>query len=285
MTTVGVIGLGDIGGGAATSVAAAGLDLRVCDVREEATARFAEVGTVAASPAALAAECDVVFVAVVNDAQVRAVVTGPDGALSGARAGSVIVVASTISPDTIAEVGAAARSVGVGLIDCGVSGGPSAAATGELICMVGGDDADIERARPALEAIGSLIVPMGPLGAGLIAKLARNVIQYGSWLAAYEGQRICEAAGIALADLAKVVKASDAKIGGPSTLMFRATVAPFGPEDHEGLVNHMRSAAALAHKDLQAALETAARLGVELPGARLTDAYADAIFGVGEVTP
>jgi 3-hydroxyisobutyrate dehydrogenase len=282
VTTVGVIGLGDIGGGAATSVAAAGLDLVVCDLREEATARFAEVGSIAPSPAALAARCDVVLVAVVDDAQVRAVVTGPEGALVGARPGAVIVVASTISPDTIAEVAAAARVGGVGLIDCGVSGGPSAAATGDLICMVGGDPADIDRARPALDAIGSLVVPMGPLGAGLIAKLARNVIQYGSWLAAYEGQRICEAAGIELARLAQVVKASDARIGGPSTLMFRATVEPFGPDDHDGLVQHMRSAAALAHKDLQAARAAAAALGVELPGAGLTDEHVDAIFGVGE---
>lgn len=281
MTAVGVIGLGDIGGGAATSIAAAGLTLWVCDVREEATARFAEVGSVAATPAALAAACDVVLVAVVDDAQVRTVVTGPEGVLAGAREGSVIVVASTISPGTIAEVGASARARGVGLIDCGVSGGPSAAATGDLICMVGGDEADIERARPALDAIGSLVVPMGPLGAGLIAKLARNVIQYGSWLAAYEGQRICESAGIELSKLAEVVRASDARIGGPSTLMFRATVAPFGPDDHEGLVAHMRSAAALAHKDLQAAQGTAAELGLDLPGAALTDAYVDAIFGVG----
>ncbi|MFM7060674.1 MAG: NAD(P)-dependent oxidoreductase [Actinomycetes bacterium] len=285
MTTVGVIGLGDIGGGAATSLAAAGHALWVCDVREEATARFADLGAIAPTPAALAAECDVVFVAVVDDAQVRTVVTGPDGALAGARPGSVIVVASTISPDTIVEVGAAATAAGVGLVDCGVSGGPSAAATGDLICMVGGDEADIERARPALDAIGSLIVPMGPLGAGLIAKLARNVIQYGSWLAAYEGQRICEAAGIELARLAQVVKASDARIGGPSTLMFRATVAPFGADDHEGLVNHMRATAALAHKDLQAARDAASALGLDLPGATLTDDHVDAIFGVGGVTP
>jgi 3-hydroxyisobutyrate dehydrogenase len=283
VTTVGVIGLGDIGGGAATSIAAAGLDLWVCDVREEAAARFADAASIAPNPAALAAACDVVLVAVVDDAQVRTVVAGPDGVLGAARAGSVVIVVSTISPDTIAEVAAAARAVGVGLIDCGVSGGPSAAATGDLICMVGGDDAVIDRARPALDAIGSLVVPMGPLGAGLVAKLARNVIQYGSWLAAYEGQRICEAAGIELSKLAEVVRASDARIGGPSTLMFRPTVAPFGPDDHEGLVAHMRGAAALAHKDLAAAIAAAATLGVDLPGATLTERHADAIFGVGEV--
>ncbi len=62
---------------------------------------------------------------------------------------------------------------------------------------------------------------MGPLGAGLPAKLARNLVQYGSWLAAYEAQVLAEAAGIELAKLAQVIKASDAQIGGASTLMFR----------------------------------------------------------------
>ena len=76
------------------------------------------------------------------------------------------------------------------------------------------------------DAIGSLTVRMGPFGTGLAAKLARNLVQYGSWLAAYEGQVLAEAAGIELSKLAQVIRASDAKIGGASTLMFRSTVAP-----------------------------------------------------------
>ena len=77
------------------------------------------------------------------------------------------------------------------------------------------------------DAFGSLTVRMGPFGTGLAAKLARNLVQYGSWLAAYEGQVLAEAAGIDLAKLAQVIRASDAKIGGAATLMFRSTVAPF----------------------------------------------------------
>ena len=67
----------------------------------------------------------------------------------------------------------------------------------------------IDRVRPVLDAIGSLTVRMGPFGAGLTAKLARNLIQYGSWLAAYEGLLLAEAAGVELAKLAQVIKASD----------------------------------------------------------------------------
>ena len=84
---------------------------------------------------------------------------------------------------------------------------------------------------------------MGPFGTGLAAKLARNLITYGSWLAAYEGQLLAEAAGIDLASLAEVVKASDVHIGGASRLMFRPTVAPFTDADDKGLVGAMQAAA------------------------------------------
>jgi len=122
---------------------------------------------------------------------------------------------------------------------------------------------------------------MGPLGAGLQAKLARNLVQYGSWLAAYEGQVLAEAAGIELAKLAEVIRASDKLIGGASTLMFRRSVAPFTPDDDAGLVKAMEAAAALAHKDLRAALEQAEAHGVALPLAAMAEARADALFGVG----
>ena len=281
--SIGVVGLGDIGGGVARSIAAAGHQLVVCDLRADVLEGFAEIATLAATPADLARQCSITLISVVNDAQVREVVTGANGLLSGAAAGSIIIVASTISPVTVIEIAAEAEKSGVSLIDCGVSGGPSAAATGDLICMVGGDEEAIERARPALDSFGSLVVHMGPLGSGLIAKLARNVVQYGAWLAAYEGQRIAEAAGIELSKLAAVIRASDAKIGGVSTLMFRPTVAPMGPDDHEGLVSAMRAAAALAQKDLATAIQTASELGLELPGALVTQKNCDSIFGVGEL--
>ena len=281
--SIGVVGLGDIGGGAARSIAAAGHLLVVCDLREDVVKSFSEIATIAGSPAELARQCSITLISVVNDAQVREVVTGADGLLKGAEAGSIIIVASTISPETVIEMAQEAQKFDVTVIDCGVSGGPSAAATGDLICMVGGEAVDIERARPALESFGSLVVHMGPLGSGLIAKLARNVVQYGSWLAAYEGQRIAEAAGIELSKLAAVIRASDAKIGGAATLMFRSTVAPLGPDDHEGLVTAMRAAALLAQKDLDVAINAATELGLVLPGAQITKQYCDSIFGVGEL--
>ena len=276
----GVIGLGDIGRGVAGSLVRGGVDLVVFDVRPDATSAFADSAVVADSPEDLAARSDVVVVAVLDDAQVLAVVDGAAGALSGAKPGSVLLVLSTVAPETVRQVADRAAGRHVDVLDCGVSGGPEAAADGSLVAMVGGDDQVIERARPVLDAFSSMVVRMGPLGAGLQAKLARNLVQYGSWLAAYEGQVLAEAAGIELAKLAEVIRDSDKKIGGASRLMFRTTVAPFTHDDHPVLVNAMEAAARLAHKDLRAALELADRLGVSLPLAAMADERADAVFGL-----
>ena len=278
---VGVIGLGDIGRGVATAVAAAGFDLAVCDVRSEATDRFADKAQVSPNPAALGEAADVVVVAVVTAEQVLAVLDGAEGALGRMRTGATVVILSTVGIDTVRRVAELAGTVGVSVVDCGVSGGPSAAAEGALVSMVGGDDAAVEAAWPVLDSFSSLVVRMGPLGAGLRAKLARNIAQYGSWFAAYEAQRLAEAAGIELSRLAEVIRASDKRIGGVSTLMFRSTVAPFSPDDDAGLVNAMRAAAVLAHKDLGAALSLAGELEMELPLARLAESQLDAVFGVG----
>lgn len=279
--TVGVIGLGSIGDGVAASVHAAGLPLVVFDVRAEATLRHADHASVATSPAEVAGIADVVVVAVVNDEQVHAVLSGPQGALVAGGPDTTFVVVSTITSECVRAIGAEAEAAATAVVDCGVSGGPAAAATGELICMVGGDAEVLERLAPVFDAMGSLTVRMGPFGTGLAAKLARNLVQYGSWLAAYEGQRLAEGAGIELSKLARVIKASDAKIGGASTLMFRTTVAPFTDDDDAGLVRAMRAGAELAHKDLLAALRLATELDIELPLAAMTESRTDDIFGVG----
>jgi 3-hydroxyisobutyrate dehydrogenase-like beta-hydroxyacid dehydrogenase len=279
--SVGVVGLGDIGAGIASSLLREGFALTVCDVRAEATGPFAGSATVAGSPAELARTSDVVVVAVVNDEQVHAVLSGPDGALTAAGPGNSFLVVSTISDPCVRAIGAEAGGLGVAVLDCGVTGGPAAAASGDLVCMVGGDPSVIEPLQPVFDAIGSMTVRMGPFGAGLAAKLARNIVTYGSWLAAYEAQRLAEAAGVGLTDLGQVIRASDARFGGASALMFRSTAAPFTDDDDEGVVGAMRTASLLAHKDLAAALELARSLGVGLPLAAMTEERCDEVFGFG----
>ncbi|MGH9028668.1 MAG: NAD(P)-dependent oxidoreductase [Acidimicrobiales bacterium] len=279
--TAGVIGLGDIGRGVATNLARAGIPLTVHDVRTEASSGFSDGARVADDAADLASTSEVVIVCVLDDAQVLSVLDGARGALSGAGRGATVLVLSTVSIKALQEASELASSRGVALLDCGVSGGPVAAAEGSLVSMLGGDEAVIDRVRPVLDAFSSLVVHMGPLGAGLQAKLARNLVQYGSWLAAYEAQVLAEAAGIELSKLAEVIRASDEKIGGASRLMFRASVAPFEADDDMRLVGAMKAGSTLAHKDLRAALDLAGALGVRLPLAEMTEARADAVFGVG----
>jgi 3-hydroxyisobutyrate dehydrogenase-like beta-hydroxyacid dehydrogenase len=278
---VGVIGLGDIGRGLADNLMGAGVALSVCDVREEATVPYAAGAHVAATAADLAARSDVVLVAVVNDEQVRSVLQGDGGAFAGAKPDTTVVIVSTIATATVKELHAEGATHGVTIVDCGVSGGPSAAASGELVCMVGGSAEDVERVRPVLDVIACQVLHMGPHGAGLSAKLARNIVQYGSWLAAFEAQELAEAAGIDLLKLGQAIKESDKRIGGASTLMFRTTAQPWPPDADAGLVGAMRAGSLLAHKDLAAALALGEELGVDLPLAALTEERCDEVFGFG----
>jgi 3-hydroxyisobutyrate dehydrogenase len=135
-----------------------------------------------------------------------------------------------------------------------------------------------------LDAACSLVEHLGPLGSGMRAKLARNLIQYASWHAAYEGQLLAEAAGIDLAAMKRIIQASDEVIGGVTTLM-RDTVEPFPPGFDPGWVELMTATAGLAHKDLRAAIALAGQLEVDLPLAELTDERYDRVLGLGPPRP
>jgi len=280
----GVIGLGDMGRGLASSLLQAGVRLSVCDVRAEATAPFREGAHVAATPSELAGRSEVVLVAVFDDAQVRAVLAGPDGVFAGAGPGTVVIVVSTIPTTTILELRAEGAGHGVTVVDCGVSGGPDAAASGELVCMIGGSAEEVDRVRPVLDVISCLVLHMGPPGAGLAAKLARNLITYGSWLAAFEAQELAEAAGIDLLKLGEATRESDKRIGGASRLMFRTTAQPWPADTDPGLLGAMRAGSEVAHKDLTTILALGGQLGVALPLAELTQRRCDRVFGFGDAT-
>jgi len=277
--SAGVIGLGVIGHGLATSLVERGVPLTVCDVRPEATAPFREGAHVADTPAALAGRSDVVLVVVFDDAQVRAVLQGTDGVFAGASPGTAVVVISTVHRETVLELRDEGVRHGVTVVDCGVTGGKVAAAEGELVCMVGGTAEEVDQVRPVLDAISSLVLHMGPPGTGLAAKLARNMISYGSWLAALEAQELAEAAGIDLLKLGDAARESDKWVGGASRLMFRATTAPWPEDTDAALLRPLRAGADLAHKDLAAALELGRELGVALPVAEMAERRCDRIFG------
>ena len=257
----GFVGLGQIGRPMAERLAAGGHDLRVHDVAARATTGFERV---AGSVAELAGQCDVVSVMVRDDAQVRDVL---DRMLETARPGLVVAVHSTIAPGTARELARTAAAEKVDVLDAPVSGGAMGAADGSLAIMVGGPEAAFERARPVLEAMGSLVVHLGPVGAGTEAKLARNLLHFVSFTAVTEAQRLAEATGLDLKVLGRVVRHTDAITGGPGAIMLRDTAGPTAPDDPwRPILEHVRD---LGEKDLALALALAEEHGVETPLARL----------------
>ena len=273
---VGVVGLGQIGSGLVRGLVGGGHSVFVHDVRPEAAEQFGETVTWRATLAELGAGVEVLLVAVVNDQQVTDVLTE---ALPAMRAGTNVAVVSTISIPTLERVTELASERGVGVVDCGVTGGPAAAAQSQLVSMVGGADECFEAVKPALEAFSSVVLRMGDLGSGMRAKLARQVVQFGSWLACFEAQRIAEAAGVDLQRLAQAIKAGDATTGGAAALMFRRTTAPWSDADDAGLVGAMRTAAGLARKDVVAAGDLAGELGLHSDFLDLLGRDLDSVFG------
>jgi 3-hydroxyisobutyrate dehydrogenase-like beta-hydroxyacid dehydrogenase len=261
---VGFIGLGQIGAPMASRLAAWPGGLRVFDLRDDAMAPLVEAGaTAAASVAELGNACDVVSVMVLDDAQVRGVVAE---LLTSATPGLVVAVHSTIRPETAEELAVTAAARGVDLLDVPVSGGFMGAHAGTLAAMVGGERAAYERAKDVFAAWATVVVHMGPAGAGTRAKLARNLMHFAAYTAAGEAQRLAEAAGLDLQKLARVVRHSDSVTGGPGAIMVRDTTAPMSADD--GLREIFEHTRTLGEKDLILALELADELGLDLPLAR-----------------
>lgn len=279
MGAVGFIGLGIMGAPMATHLLDWPDGLVVCDVRADATQPLADKGaTVVTTPAEVAAQCDVISVMVLDDAQVRDVVSGTDGLLSAARNGTVIAIHSTIRAETAIDLAAAAGPHGVEVVDAPVSGGFMGAHAGTLAVMLGGSEAAIGRCRPPFERWADLVVHVGPVGAGTRTKLARNLLQFVTYTAVGEAMRLAEASGVALQDLAAVVRHTEPITGGPAMIMLRDTAQPMAPDDP--LFANFDHARVLGEKDLALALELGDRLGVDLPLAKFAEQHLGAALGV-----
>jgi 3-hydroxyisobutyrate dehydrogenase len=198
MTTVAIVGTGRMGSAMAGSIRRAGFDVIVQNRTPDRAAALALQleCAVAGSPAEASAAADVIITMLADDVAVRSTLEGPDGLLAGARRGTIIADMSTVRPDTITAFGDRAAAAGIGLLDAPVSGSVQLAATGALTLMVGGDEADLERARPVLEALSKTIVYLGPLGSGAAMKLAVNTVIFGLNGAVAEALVLAEAAGI-----------------------------------------------------------------------------------------
>jgi 3-hydroxyisobutyrate dehydrogenase len=194
---VGVIGLGTMGGAMAANLARAGFPVVAWNRTAGRTAALEALGAaVAADPAALAAAVDVVLVCVSDTPDVQAVLFGPAGVADGAAPGTLVIDCSTIDPAATRGFAARLAERGVAFVDAPVTGGSEGARQGTLAILVGGDPADVERARPVFEAIGRTVTHFGPVGAGQAAKAVNQVVIAGGYLAVAEGIVLAMKAGL-----------------------------------------------------------------------------------------
>jgi 3-hydroxyisobutyrate dehydrogenase-like beta-hydroxyacid dehydrogenase len=178
---VGFIGLGSMGAPIARRLARCGFDVIGCDISPQMLESFDEPGTQrSADPMETARQADLLGICVRTDAQLESLVDG--GKLFEALGeGGTAILHSTVSPDLARALAAQAKTHGVGFVDVGVSGGGPAAIEGQLSLFVGGEDEDVARARPWLDAIGKAMAHLGPVGKGQEAKLLNNLISIANY--------------------------------------------------------------------------------------------------------
>jgi 3-hydroxyisobutyrate dehydrogenase len=277
---VGFIGLGDIGEPMARNLCGA-FEVVVHDLRAEALRRLVESG---AKPARSAREVgertQAVCVCVPDDAATRAVVAGPDGVLAGARPGSIVALHSTIHPETARELAALARERGVHVVDAQMTGGRGLAEQRRLRFMAGGSPEALAEIRPVLERSAAEITVCGGVGAGAVAKLCNNLVQFQAWQGYVDAFRIGAACGLSDETLLEVL----AWILNDNARTFLAARRALEQDpDNAPLRERFTAVMKLAEKDLHLALDVAYRAGVSVPGAALCSQQMARLFAVPDM--
>lgn len=263
---VGFLGLGTMGAAMAANLARAGFTVTAWNRSPGRAPELDDLGVARAdTPADVARATDVVVICVSDTADVEAVVFDPGGLAEGVRPGQLVIDCSTISPSATREFATRLAGSGVALIDAPVSGGSEGAQKATLTIFCGGDAADIERARPILEAMGRTITHVGPSGSGQAVKAVNQVILAGTYMGVAEGIVLAMKAGL---DVEQVVGALGGGAAQSWVLANRsgrmiANDYPLGFK------------VALHRKDLGIALDLAREMGADLPISALAAAFED----------
>jgi 3-hydroxyisobutyrate dehydrogenase len=260
--TVGLIGLGLMGGPMGRNLLKAGFPLVVWNrTKAKADDLVREGAKLAADPRGVAEQADVLITIVSDPPALEEVLYGSDGgkkkdgALGGLRRGSTYIDSSTVSPDLARRVGAACAERGVDFLDAPVTGGTWGAQKGELVFMIGGQAEILERVKPVLEAVGKKFFLLGPTGAGQTVKLGMNLLLALQVDAFAEALALVTSAGVPAEKLVEVMQSSMARSG---VLDVKAPMIVKGEFPASFPLR-------LMHKDVRLALELARERGVTLP--------------------
>ena len=254
---IGVVGLGAMGRGMAASLRRAGWNVHVCDVRMEAAQAFAADGGVAcASPAELAAHCEVIVSVVVNAAQTEQVLFGDGGAAAAMQPGSLFIMCSTVDPNWSVQLEGRLAGQGVLYLDAPISGGAAKAASGEMTMMTAGTPAAYAKAGGALDAMAAKVYRLGDkAGNGSKVKIINQLLAGVHIAAAAEAMALGLREGVKAEDIYEVITHSAG-----NSWMFENRMAHVLAADYTPL-----SAVDIFVKDLGLVLDTARASKFPLP--------------------
>jgi 3-hydroxyisobutyrate dehydrogenase-like beta-hydroxyacid dehydrogenase len=199
MKKIGMVGIGLMGHGIASNIVKHGYELAVFEHagNQPLDTLKAAGATSYTSLKELAARSDVVILVLTGSPQVEAVLTGPDGILSGLRSGGIVIDCSTAIPTSTVRMAEAVEQAGSRLLDCPMTRTPKEAAEGRLNLLVGGDASLLEECRPLLKCFAENITHVGPVGAGHSMKLLHNYVSLGMVTLLAEAAACAQANGVA----------------------------------------------------------------------------------------
>jgi 3-hydroxyisobutyrate dehydrogenase-like beta-hydroxyacid dehydrogenase len=260
---VAFLGLGIMGSRMAANLRAAGHHVVVWN---RTAARAEALGDpIAATPAAAAADAEIVISMVVDGPQVEEVLLGQDGAVSGAGAGTLFVDMSTTSPQTARSLAERLGEEAMAFLDAPVTGSSPAAEDGSLTIMAGGRADDFQRAKPLFEVMGRTVLHVGPAGQGQMVKIINNAVAAANAVTLAQALVVGKATGVDLDALVDVMAA-----GSGGSRMVDLKSAPMQAHDYSTLFKTVHML-----KDVGHCLEEGRQAGVPFPAA----AFAHQVLG------
>jgi 2-hydroxy-3-oxopropionate reductase len=270
---IGLIGPGIMGRPMGLNLRKAGYMVCVYARRPEAMTPLVEAGAAACrSPKEVAMRCDVIITMVSDTPDVQQVIFGEEGVAHGARAGSVVVDMSTISPSETRRFAAELGKRGVEMLDAPVSGGEAGAINATLSIMVGGKAEVFARVKPVFEAMGKNIVHVGDHGAGQVAKACNNLV------IAVTLEGVAEAFSLARKANVDLAKVREALMGGSAySKVLEIHAKRILDRDFKPGFK-----ARLHQKDLHISMDEARKLGVSMPATAVATQNMNALIGAGD---
>ena len=261
---VGFVGLGSMGGDQARLLAKAHLDLMVYDTFPAALQAFEGKAKLADSIASIGRHGEIVGVCVRDDQQVREVMEGTEGLVANMAAGSVVLIHSTIRPETVVDLAEQGSRHGISVIDAAVTRTVIQPTGPFVYTMTGGDEQITERVRPVLQAFSTDIIHVGKLGSAMVLKICNNLVTWVELLIARQAFTLAAAGGVATEKLATVMTRNGALTPSMAGMVHAASRFPGSDEQRRAFLD---SQGRIGEKDLELAIELAAALSVPVPTA------------------